>query len=89
MLATQSFEGGCTQGLGLIPGEVRRLDTLGCTLRIPHMGWNEVRYRTHDALFQGIPDSSDFYFVHSYGFVPENGEHLLAAALYGCDSEPS
>jgi len=85
MLATQSFEGGCTQGLGLIPGEVRRLDTLGCTLRIPHMGWNEVRYRTHDALFQGIPDSSDFYFVHSYGFVPENGEHLLATAPYGCE----
>lgn len=85
MLGSRSFEGGVTEGLDLIPGEVRRLDTLGCELRIPHVGWNEVRYRTEDALFTGIPDGSDFYFVHSFGLVPKHDEYLLATAPYGYD----
>lgn len=82
MLATEGYEGGLTKGLNFVPGKVQRLDTLGCTLRIPHVGWNEVRYRTTDALFDGIPDSSDFYFVHSYAFAPEVKEHLIAITTY-------
>jgi glutamine amidotransferase len=85
MLGPKSFEGGVTEGLGLVPGEVRRLDTLGCEFRVPHVGWNEVRFKKVDALFRGIPDATDFYFVHSYALVPENPEHLLASATYGCD----
>jgi glutamine amidotransferase len=85
LLATRSFEGGLEEGLGLIPGEVRRLDTLGCTLRIPHVGWNEVRLRSDDPLFEGIPDGSDFYFVHSYGFVPDGADRVLAVSPYGCE----
>jgi glutamine amidotransferase len=85
MLASRSYEGGESEGLGLVPGEVRRLDSLGCGFRIPHVGWNEVRYRTGDELLNGIPDASDFYFVHSYGFVLDRAEHLVATAPYGCD----
>jgi glutamine amidotransferase len=85
MLATSSHEGGVTGGLGLVPGEVRRLDTLGCELRIPHVGWNEVVYKRRDHLDRGIPDHSDFYFVHSYGLVPDSEQHLLATAPYGCE----
>ena len=85
MLATSSYEGGVTGGLGLVPGEVRRLDTLGCELRIPHVGWNEVVYKRRDHLDRGIPDRADFYFVHSYGLVLDNEEHLLATTPYGCE----
>jgi len=85
MLASKSYEGGVSEGLGLVPGEVRRLDSLGCGFRIPHVGWNEVRFRTADELLSGIPDASDFYFVHSYGFVLDHPEHLVATAPYGCD----
>lgn len=85
MLATRGDEGGSTQGLGLIPGQVQRLDTLGCQMRIPHVGWNEVRYKSQDVLFQNVPDSSDFYFVHSYAFLPESEEHLVATVPYGFD----
>jgi glutamine amidotransferase len=85
MLASRSYEGGETAGLDLIPGQVRRLDALGCRLRIPHVGWNEVRLRTTDALFDGIPDGSDFYFVHSYVLVPDRNEFLVATTPYGCD----
>jgi glutamine amidotransferase len=85
MLATSGHEGGLTAGLGFIPGQVKRLDSLGCKLRIPHVGWNEVCYRTNDLIFDGIPDASDFYFVHSYAFVPENDEDLIATSPYDLD----
>jgi glutamine amidotransferase len=85
MLAATGEEGGRSDGLGLIPGRVRRLDTLGCKLRIPHVGWNEVQFRTQDAMFGGIPDRSDFYFVHSYALVPDNNAHVIATAPYDCD----
>ena len=85
MLASSGHEGGLSKGLGFVPGQVQRLDTLGCKLRIPHVGWNEVRFKKNDELFNGIPDLSDFYFVHSYAFVPENDEHLIATVPYGFD----
>ena len=85
MLASEGEEGGFSQGLGLIPGRVMRLDKIGCTDRIPHVGWNEVAYRQSDPHFARIPDGSDFYFVHSYVFVPQNQDHLLATASYGVD----
>lgn len=85
MLASEGHEGGRTPGLGLIPGQVSRLDELGCSLRIPHVGWNEVRYVQEDVLFGGIPDASDFYFVHSYAFMPQDRKHLVATVPYGID----
>lgn len=85
MLADIGFEGGETNGLGLISGTVKRIDQLGCNQRIPHMGWNEVNYhQTGHALLQHIPDSSDFYFVHSYAFNVSNDADLIASTQYGC-----
>jgi len=85
MLATCGHEGGETKGLDFIPGEALRLDTIGCRLRIPHVGWNESCYRKADFIFEGIPDFSDFYFVHSFAFVPDNSEHLIATTPYDCE----
>lgn len=82
LLASEGHENGITPGLGLIPGQVRRLDKLGCELRIPHVGWNEVCHDGSDVLFKGIPDESDFYFVHSYAFVPDDAGYLLASVPY-------
>lgn len=84
MLASVGHEGGVSTGLGFVPGQVQRLDMLGCRLRVPHMGWNEVAYKTKDVIFNEISDSSDFYFAHSYAFVPEYDKHLIATAPYGC-----
>src|SRR5574337_550377 len=84
MLATRGTEGGDTAGLGLIPGEVVRLDTLGCNLRIPHVGWNSAALMTGLCdLFAGIPNGTDFYFVHSFTFLAEAGEDVLAYTDYG------
>jgi imidazole glycerol-phosphate synthase subunit HisH len=85
MLASKGNEGRETEGLGFIAGEVKKIDSLGCKQRIPHMGWNEVRYKTKDDLFADIPEASDFYFVHSYAFVPHDLENLIAVVDYGSE----
>jgi glutamine amidotransferase len=89
LLASSSMEGVAnnvpngTRGLGFIPGRVENLRSLGCKLRIPHVGWNEVTsHNTSGGLFDGIPDGTDFYFVHSYAFVPDNISHVLATTVY-------
>lgn len=88
LLADSSTEGAVggqnTQGLGFIPGEVRHLSSLGCELRVPHVGWNSVtRIRKDDHLLKGIPDGTDFYFVHSYNFAPQDSNDVLATTDYG------
>ena len=71
MLFERSEEGG-VQGLGVLAGAVRRFasdmrdERTGERLKVPHMGWNEVAQAQRHALWQGIADSSRFYFVHSY-----------------------
>ena len=82
MLAEASEENGIHEGLGLIPGVVRRLDSLGCGLRIPHVGWNEVRFREPAELFQHIPQGTDFYFVHSYALQPAEADTVCASTPY-------
>jgi glutamine amidotransferase len=90
LLATDSMEGvsdvtgNAIAGLNFIPGKVVSLQSLGCNLRIPHVGWNSVIRSSHVGnVFDGIPDGTDFYFVHSYAFVPKNTSHLIAVFDYG------
>lgn len=72
-------------GLGLIPGSVEHLTTLGCDLKVPHVGWNGVTalHTESSDLFRGIPDGTDFYFVHSYAFIPAESQHVIATVDYG------
>jgi glutamine amidotransferase len=83
MLAECGDEGGDCEGLGFVAGRVRRLDALGCSLRVPHVGWNEVSYITAGPLFTRIPSGSDFYFVHSYAVTDLAPGELTATVDYG------
>jgi glutamine amidotransferase len=83
MLAEAGDEGGACDGLGFVGGRVRRLDTLGCTLRVPHVGWNEIAYADPGPLFEHIPAGSDFYFVHSYAVADLAPGELAATVDYG------
>ena len=56
-----------------------------CGLKIPHIGWNSLRLRPESRLFQGIPDGSYVYFVHSYYMRPENSAIVAAVTEYGQD----
>jgi len=73
-------EGGGTGCLGIIPGKVRRIPP---GLKVPHMGWNQVEYRVSHPVFEGIPDGTDFYFVHSYYAEPEDKSLIIGETGYG------
>lgn len=73
--------------LGLLPGRVQRFpehltDTDGVALKIPHMGWNRVHQMAAHPLWEGIPQDSRFYFVHSYYASPDDGRHVAATTDY-------
>jgi len=73
-----------TKGLGLIPGKVVSLKSLGCKERVPHVGWDDVTSSVSSHyLMSGIPDGTDFYFVHSYAFIPDNLDVISASCYYG------
>jgi len=76
-----SYEDGQYPGLGLIPGKVIRFESNN-GMKIPHMGWNQISIRQPAPIFDGIPNGTHFYFVHSYYAVPENDEHTAASTDY-------
>ncbi|HEX9172027.1 MAG TPA: imidazole glycerol phosphate synthase subunit HisH [Telluria sp.] len=88
MLFDRSEEGD-TAGLGLIPGQVvrfqldGRLQPDGSRFKVPQMGWNQVRQTRAHPLWEGIPDDSYYYFVHSYYAQPANAEDILGETDYG------
>ncbi|MDR2200071.1 MAG: imidazole glycerol phosphate synthase subunit HisH [Deltaproteobacteria bacterium] len=76
-----------TRTLGLFPGKNLRFDKnsrdeSGRTIRVPHMGWNTIRVKSSSALFDGVEEGHQFYFVHSYYPNPEL-KHLLATTYHG------
>ena len=78
-------EEGKEAGLGWIDMDVRRLPDLP-GLRVPHMGWTEVRVtRPDDALGRGVEERSRFYFVHSFYLAPARRQDVLLEAHYGID----
>jgi len=87
MLLTHSEEQD-TPGLALIPGEVRRfrlegrLQPDGSRYKVPQMGWNRVHQHGH-ALWDGVPDRSWFYFVHSFYAAPSEPRHTAGETDYG------
>ena len=80
ILFTGTEEGGGHECLGVIPGRVRRLPS---GLKIPHMGWNQVKQMTSHPVFDGIPDEANFYFVHSYYVDPDDKSVVAAETEYG------
>jgi imidazole glycerol-phosphate synthase subunit HisH len=71
LLFTTSYEDGEHRGLDLFPGEVVRFDNVP-GLKVPHMGWNELRIRRPAPVLSDVPDGSAVYFVHSYYAVPKD-----------------
>lgn len=80
MLATVGLEDGEWEGLGLVPGRCERLPG---GVKVPHIGWNTVEYPRESALFAGIPESTAFYFVHSYHLAPDDPTCIIGSAEYG------
>jgi glutamine amidotransferase len=86
-LLEESEENEGVDCLGLLPGRVVRFadelkDADGTQLKIPHMGWNRVHQSNPHPLWEGIPQDSRFYFVHSYYASPTQLEHIAATTGY-------
>ena len=84
LLAEQSTEHGHYEGLGWLPGIVDRFPS-DRGLRIPHIGWNDVRFQKTDGLFAGLGESQAFYFVHSYVLTPRDPGAISGICTYGDD----
>ncbi|MAE81182.1 MAG: imidazole glycerol phosphate synthase subunit HisH [Flammeovirgaceae bacterium] len=82
LLASKGYEVSECKGLGWIEGEIVKLEPKGEDTRIPHIGWDEVHYPKPSKLFEGIPEGKDFYFVHSFHFVPKNEEAIIGYTKY-------
>ena len=92
MLLDHSAEGD-TAGLGLIAGDVRKFDLAGRTqpdgsrYKVPQMGWNQVFQSAHEGIrhpvWDGVPDASWFYFVHSFHAHPSGTRHTAGETDYG------
>lgn len=82
LLADNGEEGGSTEGLGFVPGEVKRFISINPEEKVPHVGWNEVYPKGDNPLFSGILPGIDFYFVHSYHFIPKHQENIMSTTPY-------
>jgi imidazole glycerol-phosphate synthase subunit HisH len=81
-LMTKFSEEGDVQGFGWIDGITKRFDLANTSLKVPHMGWNNIEIRKHQVLSSGINSSSFFYFVHSYYVTCNNQEDILYETKY-------
>ncbi|OQW31618.1 MAG: imidazole glycerol phosphate synthase subunit HisH [Nitrospira sp. SG-bin1] len=82
LLFTESEEFGRHEGLDIFPGKVRAFSK-DRTLKVPHMGWNQISIQSSCPLFQGIADGSNWYFVHSYFVDPRDGHMTATTTTYG------
>jgi glutamine amidotransferase len=80
VLFSGTEEGGWHECLNIIPGAVRRFAQ---GLKIPHMGWNQVKQKLAHPIFEGVPDEANFYFVHSYYVEPEDSSLVAGQTEYG------
>lgn len=92
LLATRGLEHGTTPGLGWLPGEVRKIEPSDASIKVPHMGWNDVAVMPH-AKDHHVIEEGEAYYLHSYHFAADNpadvaamtdhGEGLVAAVARG------
>jgi glutamine amidotransferase len=82
VLMTSTAEGGDHKCLDIIPGKVRKLPA---GLKVPHMGWNQVKQACAHPIFRDIPDNANFYFVHSYYAHPLDRSVVAGVTEYGIE----
>ena len=82
LLFERSEESPGVEGLGVLEGEILRLPAES-GLKIPHIGWNDLKFPRKGKLFEGVPENSYVYFVHSYYLKAKDPEIVTATTEYG------
>jgi glutamine amidotransferase len=83
LLAKSSSEMGNNEGLGWIDAKIDKFSFSENSLRVPHMGWDEIHPRTGSEIFEGLDDHPSFYFAHSYHMMCENILDVSSTCEYG------
>ncbi|WP_226017226.1 imidazole glycerol phosphate synthase subunit HisH [Novosphingobium sp. FKTRR1] len=83
LLADRGIEFGVTEGLGWIGGEVRPIVPADPTIKVPHMGWNDVEPAHHRSRNDSLIEPGEAYFLHSYHFVADEGADVAAMTDHG------
>ena len=82
MFADVGYEETETEGLGWISGKVSKIDNQNGKYKLPHIGWNQINILKYSKFFKDIENNSHMYFVHSYEFVPNDKNVVLATTDY-------
>ena len=83
LFAKIGYESQETKGFGWIDGEVRKINNINKTLKLPHMGWNQIEFKKDFVLFSNINNKSHMYFVHSYELITKQKDCIVATTSYG------
>ena len=77
------YESEKTKGFGWIDGEGRKINNINKTLKLPHMGWNQIELKKDFVLFSNLKNKSHMYFVHSYELITKEKNCIVATTNYG------
>ena len=83
LFAKIGYESEETKGFGWIDGVVKKINNINKTLKLPHMGWNQIEFKKDFLLFSGIGNKSHMYFAHSYEFLTKQKNCIIATTNYG------
>ena len=78
-------EDGGSDGLGWIKGQVKKISLKDLSLKLPHMGWNNIQISSNSKLLSGVNNDSHFYFVHSYSFDVDEKKYVSATTNYSIE----
>ena len=85
LFSTFGDEDGGSDGLGWIEGKVKKISLKDLSLKLPHMGWNNIKISSNSKLLNGINNDSHFYFVHSYSFDVDEKKYVSATTNYSSE----
>ena len=83
LFAKIGYESQETKGFGWIDATVRKINNINKTLKLPHMGWNQIEFKKNFALFSDLENKSHMYFVHSYELTTKQKDCIVATTSYG------
>ena len=85
LFANFGDEDGGSDGLGWIEGKVKKISLKDLSLKLPHMGWNNIKILANSKLLSGVNNDSHFYFVHSYSYEVDEKKYVSATTNYSIE----
>jgi glutamine amidotransferase len=83
LFAKIGYESQETRGFGWVDATVKKINNINKTLKLPHMGWNQIEFKKDFTLFCGLKNKSHMYFLHSYEFLTKQKDCIIATVNYG------